>query len=115
VNTQTGSVTPSRVQDPQTFTVSPWFLANVDYELMPEFTLGLGYYNFTNQLAPDGTRRNPLWSPDARVFFDITANLDEIYTTLAGSKQTKETNKASASTARKSARMNTFSNSLLNF
>ena len=40
--------------------------------------LSAGYYNLANQLAPDGTRRDPLWSPSARFFLTVTANLDAI-------------------------------------
>jgi len=86
-NVLTGPVQPAGVSDPTTFRVLPWFLANVDYDLMPEVTLGVGYYNLANQVGPDGQRRNPLWSPDARFFFDITANLDEIYSTLSGHRE----------------------------
>ena len=28
---------------------------------------------------PDGTRRNPLWSPDARLFLTVTCRLDAFY------------------------------------
>ncbi len=50
-----------------------------------EIDLSLGYYNLANAIAPDGQRRslfgadNVWWSPDARVFFDITANLDALF------------------------------------
>jgi hypothetical protein len=69
-----------------------WFSASVDYELMDELTLSLGYYNLANALGPDGQFRglwgtnNVWWSPNARVFFDVTANLDKIYDSLTGSK-----------------------------
>jgi hypothetical protein len=74
------------------FTQNTWFIANVDYQLFDEIDLGLGYYNLANEIAPNGQNRsafgpdNVWWSPDARVFFDITANLDKIYDDAIGHK-----------------------------
>ena len=88
-------------------TVDTWFIASVDYELIDDITLGLGYYNLANELAPNGQRRgivggdNIWWSPDARIFFDITANLDRIYERVAGIKDaTPEQPKAPQRAAR---------------
>ena len=67
------------------FTPSNWVILGVDYALFDELDLGLGYYSVASQIAPDGQRRtlfgsdNLFWSPDARVFFDITANLDALF------------------------------------
>jgi hypothetical protein len=80
----TGPVQPEGSSDPQSFRVSPWLLTSVDYSLMDEVDVALGYYNYTNQIGPDGQRRSPLWSPDARFFLTITANLDAIYETATG-------------------------------
>ena len=82
--TTTGPVNPPRNGD-TLYTPSNWLIASVDYTLFDELDLSLGYYNLAAQIAPDGQRRglfgsdNVLWSPDARVFFDITANLDAIF------------------------------------
>ena len=98
VQTATGNVYVSRDPNGVTFTQATWFIADVDYELMDELTLGIGYYNLQNVIAPDGSRRgilsgdNVWWSPDARVFFDITANLDKIYERAAGMKKKKVEN-----------------------
>lgn len=95
VQTATGNVQVARDSNATRFSQSTWFIADVDYELIDELTLGLGYYNLQNVIAPDGTRRgilsgdNVWWSPDARVFFDITANLDKIYERAAGMKKKK--------------------------
>jgi hypothetical protein len=75
----TGCVEPQRVNDPQIFRVTPWALASLDYDATDELSVSLGYYNQTNQIGPDGLRRNPLWSPDAHIFFTLTGNLDAIY------------------------------------
>lgn len=61
-----------------------WFLLNLEYALVPEVSLSLGYYNLNGILGPDGTRRNVLWSPESRLFFSITANLDVLYDTVSG-------------------------------
>ncbi len=82
--TATGPVNPSLIGDTQ-FTPSNWIILGVDYELLDELELGLGYYSVASQIAPDGQRRtlfgsdNLFWSPDARVFFSITANLDALF------------------------------------
>ena len=75
---------PSLAGDTQ-YTPNTWFIADVDYTLFDELDLSLGYYNLAGEIAPDGQRRglfgsdNVFWSPDARVFFDITANLDVLF------------------------------------
>lgn len=91
VHTPTGSAPVGRIEDPQNFAVTTWFYVATDYEVIPQLSIGIGYYNRTNQIGPDGTRRNMLWSPDATVFFDITAHLDEIYSSVAGGEPKGET------------------------
>ncbi len=77
-------VNTPRTNDNQ-FTQSVWVIADIDYTLFDEIDLTLGYYNLANAIAPDGQRRtlvgpeNIWWSPDARIFFDITANLDAVF------------------------------------
>jgi hypothetical protein len=69
----------------QQFVEDTWLLLDVDYALFDEMDIGIGYYNLANALGPDGQRRglwgtdNIWWSPDARFFFDVTANLDAIF------------------------------------
>ncbi|HTB73975.1 MAG TPA: hypothetical protein VK762_12060 [Polyangiaceae bacterium] len=80
----TGPVNPPRLGDTQ-YTPNVWVIADVDYALCDEIDLSLGYYNLAGEIAPDGQRRglfgsdNIFWSPDARVFFDVTANLDALF------------------------------------
>ncbi|MEB2321968.1 MAG: hypothetical protein OZ921_05595 [Sorangiineae bacterium] len=97
VTTATGTATPAGIDSPTRHRVMPWLTAEVDYDLFDEVALALGYYNATSQVGPDGTRRSPLWSPDARFFFTITANLDEIYKLAAGQKSKSATAKPAAS------------------
>jgi hypothetical protein len=56
-----------------------WFLTSVDYDPIDELTISLGYYDLNTVLAPDSTHRNPFWSPEARLFFSLTAHLDTLY------------------------------------
>ena len=56
-----------------------WFLTSLDYEPIKELGVSVGYYNLASSIAPDGSRRNVLWSPDARLFLSLTAHLDAIY------------------------------------
>jgi hypothetical protein len=79
----TGPVVPMSNPDPTHYGVNTWVTASLGYDVLDELTVSVGYYNLTNQLAPDGTRRNPLWSPAARFFFALTANLDAIHDRLA--------------------------------
>jgi hypothetical protein len=67
------------------FVQQTWLVLGLDYALVDEVDIGLGYYNLANAIAPDGHRRgvfgtdNIWWSPDARFFFDVTANLDALF------------------------------------
>jgi hypothetical protein len=85
------AVVANPVNDQQ-FTQLGWFVLEADYDLLDELSLGLGYYNLANTISPDGQVRtlfgggdnSLLWSPDARVYFDVTANLDKIFEDLTG-------------------------------
>jgi hypothetical protein len=66
-----------------------WYLLSLDYDLLKEVTLSAGYYNLNNVLGPDGKYRNPLWSPDARIFFSVTLNLDSVYDRVRGKTEEK--------------------------
>lgn len=96
VDTGTGQTYIPRDSNATSFTQATWFIADIDYQLIDELTLGVGYYNLQNVIAPDGTRRgilsgdNVWWSPDSRIFFDITANLDKIYERATRSDKTKD-------------------------
>ncbi len=86
-----GSVDVPRSGDDHLFNQRTWFIASADYSLTDEVSLGLGYYNLANELNPSSQRRsifgdNVWWSPDARVFFDVTVNLDKVYEWANGSK-----------------------------
>lgn len=92
VRTDTGRVTPSSNGDTTNFNQSSWIILGTDYELLDEVSLGAGYYNLAGIIASDGQRRgvvgdhNIWWSPSARVFATVTANLDKIYNRAAGIK-----------------------------
>ncbi|MFO0671809.1 MAG: hypothetical protein U0235_19660 [Polyangiaceae bacterium] len=76
-----------------TFSQASWVILNTDYEVIDEMSVGIGYYNLAGIIAPDGQRRgvvgshNIWWSPSARVFATVTANLDKIYDRAAGLKK----------------------------
>ena len=104
--TPTGAVNPGSnnpvVGPDNQFTQLGWFVASADYELIPEMSIGIGYYNLSNTVATDGTIRGPFsggfdnvfWSPDALVFFDVTANLDKIFEDATGRYKTGQTAQA---------------------
>ena len=89
VATATGPVTPTSATpvsgSDQQFSQKTWFVASVDYDVLDELQLGIGYYNLANAVAPDGASRGLFgsdtiwWSPDARFSFTATANLDVLY------------------------------------
>jgi hypothetical protein len=103
-NTGAGPV-PGAAPTDSRYGLATWFIASADYELFDELSLGLGYYNLASALSSDSQTRglagsaNVWWSPDARVFFDVTANLDKIYDLASGRKKNappKTTAKASS-------------------
>lgn len=110
VQTSTGTTNVQSTNDPQKFQVLTWFYPILDIDVAEEVSLGFGYYNLANQIGPDGKRRNLLWSPDAVVLFDITANLDAIYTDIASSKDKKAANKVARRQAAQNARQSMLQN-----
>jgi hypothetical protein len=70
--------TVARNENDTRFRQLTWFLTSFDYDPIKELSVSVGYYNLANSIGPDGQRRNVLWSPDARVFFSLTAHLDAI-------------------------------------
>jgi len=80
VPTMTGPVVVGPgIADPTTYRVTTWLTSSFDYTLTNELLVSLGYLNRASQLGPDGTRRNPLWSPEARLFLTVTCRLDAFY------------------------------------
>jgi hypothetical protein len=91
VTITTGPVCPPRVGDQQ-YVQLTWLVLEADYQVLPALSVGLGYYNLANTIAPDGTVRSLfaggehslLWSPDARFYLDATVNLDKVYEAVTG-------------------------------
>jgi hypothetical protein len=77
------------------FTQTTWLVGSLEYELFDELELSAGYYNLANAIAPDGQARSVFgsdtiwWSPDARLFFAATANLDALYDDALGHRYTR--------------------------
>ena len=82
----TGCVEPDSVEDPQRFVVTTVFESEVAWQLIDELVLAAGYSNLTSQVGTSGERRNMFYSPFARFYLSVTANLDEIYLTATGRK-----------------------------
>jgi hypothetical protein len=80
VPTMTGPVVVGPgVADPTTYRVTTWLTSSFDYTLTNELLVSFGYLNRALQLGPDGTRRSPFWSPEARLFLTVTCRLDAFY------------------------------------
>jgi hypothetical protein len=84
VSTTLGPVAVPRSANGTLFTQDTWIALSVDYDVVDELSLSLGYYNRASEIAPDGERRglaggdNIWWSPSARVFLSLTAHLDTL-------------------------------------
>jgi hypothetical protein len=108
-----GTATVANPVNDQQFTQLGWFVLEADYELLDEVTLGLGYYNLANTVSPDGQARtlfgggdnSVLWSPDARVYFDVTANLDKIFEDMTGRYKAKPGQTAQAARMMRAERL----------
>lgn len=74
-----------------------WFLTQVTYGVTKDVDLALGYYNLNGVLGPDAKYRNPFWSPEARVFFDVNIHLDALYDRLFHNDEPKKGHKGAAS------------------
>lgn len=61
-----------------------WFFTSVTWGFMKEASIAVGYYNLNNVLHTDGSYRQPFWSTEARVFFDLYVHLDALYEKLTG-------------------------------
>jgi hypothetical protein len=112
VATAMGCAAPMNLQPDQQFVQQSWILAALDYEIVPELSVGIGYYNLANTIASDGTVKtlwdggahSLLWSPDARFFLDFTANLDKLYEDASGKYKSKPSTTASTAAAARTAR-----------
>lgn len=73
--------------DPAKLRVSAFPVVSFDYQVLDELNLALGYYNFTNTIGPDGTRRNLFYAPESsRFFLTATLSLDVLYKTVIGTE-----------------------------
>jgi hypothetical protein len=82
--TLTGCVEADRDPNRVTYVTNTGFDTSLSYPIFGVVDIGLGYYNETLGLAPDGTRRDIFYSPDAQFYLDIVANLDVIYEKASG-------------------------------
>jgi hypothetical protein len=96
VGTLTGTAVIRTPGSDNQYVQDTWFVANLDYQPMDELSFSLGYYNLANALAPDGSARsvfggeNIWWSPAARLFFDVTANLDVLLDDASGRRYSSQ-------------------------
>jgi hypothetical protein len=79
IPTLTGPVVPAGIADPTSYRVTTWLTTSLDWAATSDLVVSLGYLNRASQIGADGTRRNPLWSPEARVFVSLLCKLDALY------------------------------------
>ncbi|HEX6766451.1 MAG TPA: hypothetical protein VF103_13255, partial [Polyangiaceae bacterium] len=77
------------VDDPNNFGVIALFAAVVSVSVVKELDIELGYQNLTSQIGPDAQRRSMFYSPDARLFATLVANLDPIFGGITGSRRSQ--------------------------
>ncbi len=64
-----------------------YFSLSAGYQFTPWLNVSVGIQNSANVASawnPDGSVRNPIFTPDTQAFLAVTAQLDTIYTELAG-------------------------------
>lgn len=74
----TGCVEPRGLEDSTRHGVVTEYRAELEYQLADPFALSFGYANLALQLGPDGQRRTPFYSPDARFVLTFRAHLDKL-------------------------------------
>jgi len=83
----TGCTQATGVENPQTRLALTYFQTEVWGRLTDTLELTVGYANLATQLAPDGQRRNILYSPDARFYLTLNVYLDQLYVALSRDKR----------------------------
>jgi hypothetical protein len=84
VQIQTGCASAQHLPNAISARVQTDFGISLNFFPSADWGIGLGYDNVTGQLAPDGTRRNPFFSPDAQLSASILVSLDAIVERLQG-------------------------------
>lgn len=85
VQTPTGCAKPTPIPGGNTtFSADTIFDVSVAYNFFDVLDVAIGYNNWTNAIAENGTHRDILYSPDATFYLDMTANLDAIYSKATG-------------------------------
>lgn len=95
IETETGTAEIAQPEGGGTnYQVGTAFDVNLSYPVYEVVSLTLGYNNISPQIGLDGRRRSFLYSYDAQFYLDVTANLDVIYTKVAGRGGTKKASAA---------------------
>lgn len=100
-------VTAGRLEGRSLYQPLTTFDLSLTYPIYDVVGLTVGYNNETLWIGEDGQRRSIFYSPEAEFYLDIVANLDEIYTKVAGAvsppkkTETAKTAKASAAHSKK--------------
>ena len=89
MTTLTGCATAGSNSDAVTYDTNGYFIVELTQSIFEVADLTVGYYNFANTLGPDGRTQNPFYSPDSTFYFDITANIDQIYSKISGRDKLK--------------------------
>lgn len=64
-----------------------YFSLQVAYQFLPWLNVALGIqnsYSVASAYNPDGSIRNPIFSPDTQAYLQATVQIDEIYTEISG-------------------------------
>lgn len=84
VQVLTGCADVDSVESPQHYELITVFATELETQVMDEMSFTVGYVNQANQIGPDGRRRSMFYSPNARFYLTLTANLSEIFDKQGG-------------------------------
>jgi len=92
IKTNTGCVTyreldKNGVSNPRGTRLQYSFGLSASFYPVPEAGVTLGYSNSTDQLGPDGTRRNVFYTPNAQFSAGLIVSFDAIYEGLTGPRR----------------------------
>jgi hypothetical protein len=85
--TLTGCVQAQTLPNQVSYTTLTLFDASLTQSILGLVDVSVGYYNLASGIGEDGLFRNPLYSPDAEFYADITANIDVIYAKASGREE----------------------------
>ena len=99
IQIQNDCVEPERIDSPTRYGVITLFGIELSVRAFEELSVSVGYINAAGQIGPEGTRRNVLYSPEARFYLSLATHIDEVYLSASGRREAARRSRAGARTA----------------